>query len=113
MYFIPFEFFLLLSFPRRKDYFILHMGGVMDSSSPDQGLTYVCIIEAYISFEEGCNGVAVNKNHYLILYIPIIFLLIICNFYIVFTFVLVYMPLFMCFFVHKCVVVQLSVSYGI
>ena len=58
-YFLPFVFFfffLLLSFPRRKGYFILHMSGVMDSSCPDQSLTYVSIIEAYISFEGGCKG---------------------------------------------------------
>ena len=30
-----------------------------------------------------------------------------------FTFVLVYVSLFVCLFVHKCVVVQLSVNYGI
>ena len=40
------------------------------------------------------------------------FLLIICNFYVLFRFVLVYVSVFVCSFVHQCVVVQLSVSYG-
>ena len=40
------------------------------------------------------------------------FLLIICNFYVLFTFVLIYVSVFVCSFVHQCVVVQLSVSYG-
>ena len=40
------------------------------------------------------------------------FLLIVCNFYMFFTFVLVYVSVFECLFVHQCVVVQLSVSYG-
>ena len=42
----------------------------------------------------------------------IYFLLIICNFYMPFTFVLVYVSVFMCLFLHQCVVVQLSLSYG-
>ena len=62
----------------------------------------------------GCRGLAVSKNHYLLLYVSqLYFLLIICNFYMFFTFVLVYVSLFVCLFVHKCVVVQLSVSCGI
>ena len=40
------------------------------------------------------------------------FLLIICNFYVFFTFVLVYVSVFVCLFVHQCMVVQLSESYG-
>ena len=40
------------------------------------------------------------------------FLLIICNFYMFFTFVLVYVSVFVCLFVYQCVVVQLSVSYA-
>ena len=44
-------FLCLLFFPRRKDYFILHVGGVMVSSSAGQSLTYVSILETYISFE--------------------------------------------------------------
>ena len=46
------------------------------------------------------------------MYIPNIFLLILCNFQIFFTFVLVYVSAFMWLFVCKCVVVQLSVIYG-
>ena len=40
------------------------------------------------------------------------FLLIICNFCMFFTFVLVYVSVFVCLFVYQCVVVQLSVSYA-
>ena len=61
--------FFFVTFPRRKGYFILHVGGVMDSSSAGQGLTYVSILEAYISFEGGYKGLAVSKNHFLLLYI--------------------------------------------
>ena len=57
----------LLFFPRGKGYFILHVGGVRDSSSAGQSLTYVSILEAYISFKGECNGLAVSKNHYLLL----------------------------------------------
>ena len=49
-------FFLLPIFPRRKGYFILHAGEVMDSSSAGQSLTYVSILEAYISFEGRVQG---------------------------------------------------------
>ena len=71
-------------------------------------------METDISFEGGCKGLAVSENHYLLLYISqLYFLPIICNFYIFFTFVLVYVSLFVCLFVHKCVFVQLSVSYDI
>ena len=59
----------LLFFPRGKGDFILHVSGVRDSSSAGQGLTYVSILEAYISFEGGCKGLSVSKNHYLLLYI--------------------------------------------
>ena len=51
-----FSSFLLLFFPTRKGYFILHVGGVMDSSSASQSLTYVSILEAYISFEGRVQG---------------------------------------------------------
>ena len=44
--------FFLLFFPRGEGCFILHVGGVRDSSSAGQSLTYVSILEAYISFEE-------------------------------------------------------------
>ena len=47
-------FFFKLFFPRGGSYFILNVSGVRDS---------------YISFEGGCKGLAVNKNHYLLLYI--------------------------------------------
>ena len=60
--------FFSLFFPRGKGYFILHFGRVRDSSSAGQSLTFVSILEAYISFEGGCEGVAVSKN-YLLLYI--------------------------------------------
>ena len=66
-------FFFLLFFPRGEGYFILQVGGVRDSSSAGQRLTYVSILEAYISFEGGLEGLAVNKNHYLLLYIPQIY----------------------------------------
>ena len=67
--FCVFFFFLLLFFPRWKGYFILHVGGVMDSSSAGHSLIYVSILEAYIGLEGGCKGLAVSKNHYLLLYI--------------------------------------------
>ena len=49
---------------------------------------------------------------FIIVYISNIFSLIFCNFYMFFRFVLVYMLVFVCLFVHKCMVVQLYVSYG-
>ena len=52
-------------------------------------------------------GVSI-KSLFITVYTPNIFLLIFCNFYMFFTFVLVYLPVFACFFV----IVQLSVSYG-
>ena len=53
------------------------------------------------------------KNHLLLyIYPECIFSLIICNFYMLFTFVLVYVSVFVCLFMHQCMVVQLSVSYG-
>ena len=51
MYLVPFVLFFLLLFPRGKGYFILHVRGMMDSSSVGQCLTYVSILEAYISLE--------------------------------------------------------------
>ena len=45
------------------------MDGVRDPSSAGQSLTYVPILEAYSSFEGGCKGLVVSKNHYLLLYI--------------------------------------------
>ena len=113
MYLVPLVLlFLLLFFPRRKVYFILHVGGVRDSSSAGQSLTYVSILEAQIRFEGGCEGLPVSKNHYLLLYLSL-FLLIICNFYMFSMFVLVFVSLFVWLFVHKCMVLQLSVCYGI
>ena len=55
----------------------------------------------------------VSKN-LLLLYISwmCFFLLIIYNFYAFFTFVLVYVSVFVSLFLHQCMVVQLSVSYG-
>ena len=62
---------------------------------------------------EGGRILDVSKKSFIIVYIPNIFsLLIICNIYLFFTFVLVYVSVFVCLFVHQCVVVQLSVSYG-
>ena len=41
------------------------MGQVRDSSSAGQSFTFVSILESYIiSFEGGCKGLAVNKNHF-------------------------------------------------
>ena len=48
--------FLLLFFSRRKSYFILHVGRVMDLSSAGQSLRYVSILEACISFEGRLQG---------------------------------------------------------
>ena len=42
--------FLLLFFLRGKGYFNLYVGGVRDSFSAGQSMTYVSILEAYISF---------------------------------------------------------------
>ena len=62
---------------------------------------------------EGGRILDVSEKSFIIVYIPnVFFLLIICNFYVFFTFVLVYVSVFVCLFVHQCVVVQLSVSYG-
>ena len=61
---------------------------------------------------EGGRILDVSKKYFIIVYIlNVIFLLIICNFYVFFTFVLVYVSVFVCLFVHQCVIVQLSVSY--
>ena len=52
------------------------------------------------------------KNHLLLNISQIyIFLLTICDFYMFFTFMLVYVPIFVCLFVHQCMIVQLSLSY--
>ena len=62
---------------------------------------------------EGGRILDVSEKSFIIVYIPnVFFLLIICNFYVFFTFVLVYVSVFVCLFVHQCVIVQLSVSYG-
>ena len=62
---------------------------------------------------EGGRILDVSKKYFIIVYIlNVIFLLIICNFYVFFTFVLVYVSVFVCLFVHQCMVVQLSVSYA-
>ena len=106
--------FFITFFPRGKGYFILHEDGVRDSSPPGQSLIYISILEADISIEGGYEGLAVGKKSlFIIVYIPIILLLILCNFYMPFTFVLVYVSPFVCLFVHKRVVVQLSLSCGI
>ena len=61
VYFVPFVLlFFLLFFSSEKGYFILHLGGVRDSLSAGQSLTYVSILEAYISFQGGCKGLAVS-----------------------------------------------------
>ena len=59
-------FFYFFSYGKRLFYFV---GWVRDSSCAGQSPSYVSILEAYISFEGGCKGLAVNKNHYLLLYI--------------------------------------------
>ena len=70
MYLVPFVLlFFLLFFPRWRGCFVLHVGGVGDSSSAGQSLTYVSIFGTYISFEGGRKGLAVSKNHDLLLYI--------------------------------------------
>ena len=62
---------------------------------------------------EGGRILDVSKKYFIFVYIAnVSFLLIVCNFYVFFTFVLVYLSVFVCLFVHQCVVVQLSVSYG-
>ena len=67
----------------------------------------------YISFGGGCEGLGVSKKSlFIIVDIPDIFLLIICSFYVFFTFMLVCVSVFVHLCVHKCVVVQLSMSYG-
>ena len=54
---------MLFFFPRWEGYFILHVGGVRDSSSSGQSLTYVSILEAYDYFEGGCKGLAVSRSY--------------------------------------------------
>ena len=61
VYLVPFVcvcFFCYSSFlgGKGKGYFILHVGGVMDSLSAGQSLTYVSILEVYISFEKRVQG---------------------------------------------------------
>ena len=69
--------------------------------------------EVIIVLWEGGRILDVSKKYFIIVYIlNVIFLLIICNFYVFFTFVLVYVSVFVCLFVHQCMVVQLSESYG-
>ena len=63
----------MLFFPRGKGYVILNAGGVRDSSSAGQRLTYVSILEAYITLEGGLEGLAVSKNNYLLMYISQIY----------------------------------------
>ena len=75
-------------------------------------MTYVSILDAYNSFWESERVWGVCQKSFIIVYIPDIFLLIVCNFFMFFTFVLVYVSVFVCLFVHKCVLVQLYVSYG-
>ena len=62
---------------------------------------------------EGGRILDVSKKSFIVVYIlNVIFLLIICNFYVCFTLVLVYVSDIVCLFVHQCMVVQSSVSYG-
>ena len=107
-------FFFLPFFPRGKGYFNLLVGGMRGSSSADQIMTqvFISILEVYISFGGRCEVLGVSKeSFFIIVYIPNIFLLIFCNFYMLFKFVLVHVSVFVCLFVRKCVVLQLSVSY--
>ena len=54
------------------------MGGVRGSSSAGQSMTYVSILDAYISFEWGCEGLGVSKKLlFIIVYIPNIYVVII------------------------------------
>ena len=87
------------------------MGWVRGLFSVGQSVTYISILEAHIKFGGGWKGLSVSKKSFIIVYISNIFLLIFCIFYMFFRFVLVYVLVFVCLFVHKCVVVQLSVSY--
>ena len=66
-----------------------------------------------IVLSEGGRMLDVGKKSFInVCILFFFFLLIICNFYVLFTFVLIYVSVFVCSFVHQCVVVQLSVSYG-
>ena len=51
---------------------------------------------------EGGRILDVSKKYFIIVYIAnVSFLLIVCNFYVFFTFVLVYLSVFVCLFVHQ------------
>ena len=87
------------------------MGRVRNSSCAGQSMNYVSVLGAFNSFVGGWVDFGCNVIYYCI-YPKCIFLLIICNFYMFFTFFLVYVSVFVCLFVHQCVVAQLSVSHG-
>ena len=88
------------------------MGRVRNSSSVGQGMTYVSTTKTYNSFVGEWEGLDITKNHLLCIYPKYIVLLITHNLYMFFAFVIVYVSVFVCLFVHKYVVVQLSMSYG-
>ena len=107
--FVLFCFFFSLFFPRGKSYFNLLVGGLRDSSTAGQIMTYV--LEAFISFGAGWKGLGVSKEPILFYISKTFFLQFLKFFYMFFTFLLLHVSVFVCLFVHKCVVVQLSVSY--
>ena len=49
------------------------MGRVRDSSSADQGMTYAFILETYISFVGGQEGLDVTKKSFITVYISNVF----------------------------------------
>ena len=58
--FVLFLSFFLLLFPRGKGYF--NLLEVRDSSSTVPSMTYVSILEAYNSFDGGCEGLGISKK---------------------------------------------------
>ena len=102
-------FFLFFTFIEKK--VILSACGVRGLFSVGQSVTYISILEAHIKFGGGWQGLSISKKSFIIVCISNIFLLIFCIFYMFFRFVLVYVLACVWLFVHKCVVVQLSVSY--
>ena len=67
MYLVPFVLFFFFYFSFLGGKVILHVGGVRDSSSSGQSLTYISILEASINFEGGCKGLAVIRRYNLLL----------------------------------------------
>ena len=65
--------FFLLFFSSGKGYFNSLVGRVRDSSSADQGMTYAFILETYISFVGGQEGLDVTKKSFITVYISNVF----------------------------------------